>query len=62
MGQIRYVCEGSCQGKVTEEEFKNGKNTCASEGCKNFGQPLVRSEYCPRCNTVFEEGEDHVCM
>lgn len=62
MGQIRYVCEGSCKVKVTEEEHQEGKTTCTSESCENFGQPLIRSEYCSRCNTVYEEAEDHVCM
>jgi hypothetical protein len=61
MGVIRYVCEGSCQGKVTEDEHKEGKTTCGTKDCENYGQPLVRREYCSRCNTVYEEG-DHVCM
>ncbi len=59
---IRYVCEGSCHGKVTEEEYKEGKNVCGAKDCDHSGKPLVRNEYCSRCNTTFEEGEDHICF
>jgi len=58
---IRYVCEGNCHGKVTEDEHKSGKTKCGLKSCENYGQLLVRKEYCSGCNTVFDEG-DHVCM
>ena len=44
MEEARYVCEGTCGGSVSEEEFKEGKNTCAMEDCPNHGKPLVRKE------------------
>ena len=61
MNAIRYVCEGECGGKVTENDFHQGKKTCAAKSCKSYQKPLVRKEYCPQCNTVFEEGEEHFC-
>ena len=41
---VRYVCKGSCKGSVSEEEFNTGKKTCATNGCENFGNPLVPEE------------------
>lgn len=37
----RYVCNGTCGGSVSEEEFNAGKNVCSTEGCNMKGQPLV---------------------
>lgn len=42
MSDTRYVCEGTCGGSVSEEQFKAGKNVCATDGCPNKGKPLVR--------------------
>ena len=60
--EIRYVCEGTCRGMVAEKDFKFGRNRCATARCPNHGLVLVRKEYCPQCNTTFEEGEEHACI
>lgn len=44
MSEVRYVCEGTCGGSVSQEEFDSGKNACATEGCPNKGMALVRKE------------------
>ena len=44
MGQVRYACEGTCGGSVSEEEYNSGKNVCGMEDCPKHGQPLVRKE------------------
>ncbi|MBI2664845.1 hypothetical protein HYX10_05915 [Candidatus Woesearchaeota archaeon] len=44
MSEVRYVCEGTCGGSVSEEEFGSGKNVCATDGCPKKGEPLVRKE------------------
>ena len=44
MAKARYVCEGTCGGSVSEEEFRHGKNKCATKGCPMHGKPLVRKE------------------
>lgn len=62
MSVIRYMCEGNCQTKVTVEEFKGGNNKCGAENCEFYKKKLQRGEYCPSCNTSFEEGEDHICF
>ena len=44
MGEPRYVCEGTCNGSVSEEEFNSGMNVCGTEDCPKKGEPLVRKE------------------
>jgi hypothetical protein len=39
--QKTYVCLGTCQGIVSEEQFKNGLNTCGTKGCDLEGHPLI---------------------
>ncbi|MEW5896907.1 MAG: hypothetical protein AB1668_04400 [Nanoarchaeota archaeon] len=62
MSEIRYVCEGKCRTMVTVSEYKRGKKTCTVKTCDCFKRPLARKEYCSSCNTIFEEGEEHICM
>jgi len=37
----KYVCNGTCGGSVTEEQFQSGMNVCSTEGCPMKGHPLV---------------------
>ena len=39
--QKTYVCLGTCNGMVTEEQFKSGLNKCSTKGCNLEGHPLV---------------------
>ncbi len=57
----RYVCEGSCGGMVTEEEFNAGKNVCGAEECEKKGEPLVKKSYCEKCSAVIEDGQGCGC-
>lgn len=40
----RYVCTGTCNASVSEEEFLKGKNKCGMKGCNRYSKPLVRKE------------------
>jgi len=62
LSEIRYICSGSCGAKVTVENYKQGCKKCSDDECDNFGKRLERGEYCPNCNTCFEEGDDHICL
>lgn len=55
MGEVRYICTGSCGGSVSEEEFIAGKNTCASPNCEKHGQPLEKNVECPECGANSED-------
>ncbi len=62
MSEIRYLCEGNCNTKVTVDEFKQGRIKCTTENCESNGKSLFRGEYCSSCNSTFDEGEAHVCF
>lgn len=42
MGDVKFVCHGTCGGSVSEQEFEQGKNVCGMEDCTHFGKPLVK--------------------
>ena len=44
MEETKYVCEGTCNGSVNEEQFRSGMNKCGTEGCPKKGEPLVKKE------------------
>ena len=39
--QKNYVCLGTCQAVITEEQYKNGLTQCGTETCTLKGHPLV---------------------
>ncbi|MFA6213759.1 MAG: hypothetical protein WC717_00590 [Candidatus Micrarchaeia archaeon] len=39
-----YVCEGSCHGVATGEQWKAGAKACSAKGCNLHGHPLVKKE------------------
>ncbi len=39
-----YVCDGSCHGAATEEQWIAGAKTCSATGCNMHGMPLKRRE------------------
>lgn len=46
--QKTYVCLGSCQAVITEEQFKAGLNKCGADGCELKGHPLVPGKKNPQ--------------
>ena len=57
----KYVCQGTCGGMVTEEEFNQGKNVCQTPGCTHEGQPFVKKNVCDNCGAIYDELESHTC-
>lgn len=39
-----YVCLGSCQAEITEEQYKNGLTKCGTKECTMYGQPFVKGK------------------
>ncbi|HQT44852.1 MAG TPA: hypothetical protein PLO51_02655 [Candidatus Micrarchaeota archaeon] len=39
-----YVCEGTCHGMATEEQWKAGAKSCSAEGCNMHGMPLKKKK------------------
>lgn len=40
-GEKTYVCLGSCQAVISEEQYKNGLTKCGAEECTLYNQPFV---------------------
>lgn len=54
---MEYRCTGSCKGRVTEEQYAEGMQTCQAEGCEKKGEPL--KPYCEHCEMLVDEAEQH---
>lgn len=39
--QKTYVCLGTCQAVISEEQYKNGLTKCGAADCTMHGQPFV---------------------
>jgi len=46
--QKTYVCLGTCQAVITEEQYKNGLTKCGAETCTLKGHPLVPGKKNPQ--------------
>lgn len=54
-----YVCLGSCQAQISEEEYKNGLIACGNDVCENKDQLFVKGGRCATCGRNFTEMEKH---
>lgn len=39
-----YVCLGSCQAVITEEQYKNGLTKCGAKECTMYDKPFVEGK------------------
>jgi len=46
--QKTYVCTGTCQAVITEEQYKSGLTKCGAESCNMKGHPLVPGKKNPQ--------------
>ena len=42
--QKTYVCLGTCQAVITEEQYNNGLTKCGAEVCTMKGQPFIEGK------------------
>ena len=61
MANTKYFCDGGCGGSVTEQQFLEGKNKCATKGCPDFSKPLLKKTQCLRCGKWLQEGDHCDC-
>lgn len=57
-----YVCLGSCQAVITQEQYDNGLTSCGDASCTLHGKPFVvgkKSEETGK-NEAEETDVDHV--
>lgn len=39
-----YVCMGSCQAVITEEQYNNGLTKCGTKECTLYNHPFVEGK------------------
>ena len=60
--ELRYLCTGSCGSCITEEQQQaQGAASCQQKSCGRYGQPLKRRWFCPDCQLLFLNNEEHRC-
>ncbi|MEK7595768.1 MAG: hypothetical protein AAB443_04260 [Patescibacteria group bacterium] len=59
MAKIVYVCSGTCQAEVTEEQYKNGLTKCGANVCSMKGHEFEKRLKCEECGALYKEGEAH---
>jgi len=59
MNNQQYVCLGSCQAQISDEEYKNGLVACGNNTCENKGKPFVKGSKCVHCGRNYKEEEKH---
>lgn len=59
LDQDGYICQGTCQAFVTEEQYKNGITACGAKVCTLKGKPFVKGYKCHTCTAVYTENTEH---
>lgn len=54
-----YVCLGTDQAVITEEEYNNGLTVCGGENCTFKGHPFVEGGTCEVCGKNFAATDPH---
>ncbi len=57
-----YVCEGSCKGIATEEQWNAGAKRCSAKNCDLFQKYLQKRSKCEKCGAIFMPAEKHICV
>ena len=56
--QKTYVCLGTCQAVISEEEYKKGLTTCGSAECTMHGKPFVPGKKSPETGKNEPESQE----
>lgn len=59
MNDQTYVCLGSCQAQISEDDYKNGLTACGNDACENKGKPFVKGDKRTFCGKTYSEEEKH---
>ena len=54
-----YVCLGTCQAEITDEQYNEGLTTCGAEVCTMKGKPFAKGLKCQTCGKNIAEGTQH---
>lgn len=59
MNKQGYVCLGSCQAVVSEEQHRKGLTACGNDICELKGKPFVLGSKCEKCGLNYSQQESH---
>lgn len=59
MNQNSYVCLGSCQAQISEEEYQKGLTVCGNNACENKGKPFSKGNRYMQCGKNFAQDQKH---
>lgn len=59
MTKAIYICTGGCGGKVTQEQYEGGIQTCQAKDCPKYGQPFDKRLQCEECGVEYKPEEQH---
>ena len=54
-----YVCTGTCQAEISEEDYKKGLVKCGTHGCTHFGHTFAERLKCRLCDKLYKVEEEH---
>ena len=54
-----YVCEGTCQAKISEEQYNNGLKNCGADVCTMKGHEFAKKFECEQCGAVVDNPQGH---
>ena len=40
--EVAYICEGTCQAQITQEEYDKGITKCGAKECTLYGKPFKK--------------------
>ena len=59
MSQTVYVCTGTCQAEISEEQYKAGLTKCGAETCDKKGVPFDKRLKSDTCAEIYQETQTH---
>lgn len=62
MGEIEYVCLGSCHAVIDKDKYSRGLTTCGNNACNRKGQKFVRGKRCKKCKITYGNSLAHKCL
>lgn len=39
---VAYICEGSCNAQITQEQYNNGLVKCGAKNCNLYNKPFKK--------------------
>lgn len=54
-----YVCLGSDQAVISEEEYNKGLTACGNDHCNFKGNPFVEGDKCEICGKNYSKDKPH---